>query len=267
MQASHRRSAVFSTAPHRSAAAQSRIATPHVLATETIFAASDVTLLTSDNEGMPVSLIEAAMCGVPAVATRVGSVGEVIDDGVTGLLCPLDADALRARVKARLAVVEEGDYFALLGVTQAEGIKMPAMQELIGIIGGEALAVGQHAGYGIEPIFGLKPEEMKGTNQLLEKLMEKQSSMSNMEERKKIVWEIDKKLLEDNRDKLDRIAEAALERETLDHTELEACVEGRELPVRERVVIPRYSEKAAKAKEKRKASIFQPRPREVPTGS
>jgi len=76
-----------------------------------------------------------------------------------------------------------------------------------------------------------------------------------------------KKLLEDNRDKLDRIAEAALERETLDHTELEACVEGRELPVRERVVIPRYSEKAAKAKEKRKASIFQPRPREVPTGS
>ena len=63
--------------------------------------------------------------------------------------------------------------FALLGVTQAEGIKMPAMQELIGIIGGEALAVGQKAGYGIEPIFGLKPEEMKGTNQLLEKLMEK----------------------------------------------------------------------------------------------
>lgn len=63
--------------------------------------------------------------------------------------------------------------FALLGVTQAEGIKMPAMQELIGIIGGEALAVGQKAGYGIEPIFGLKPEEMKGTNQLLEKLMDK----------------------------------------------------------------------------------------------
>lgn len=63
--------------------------------------------------------------------------------------------------------------FALLGVTQAEGMKLPGMQEFINQIGGEALAVGQKAGYGVEPIFGLKPEEMKGTNQLLEKLMDK----------------------------------------------------------------------------------------------
>ena len=82
----------------------------------------------------------------------------------------------------------------------------------------------------------------------------------------KTQFEYAKKLLEDNRDKLDRIAEAALERETLDHVELEACIEGRELPVREKIVIPRYADKAAKAKEKRKTSIFQPRPREVPTG-
>ena len=63
--------------------------------------------------------------------------------------------------------------FALMGVTQAEGMKLPGMQELITRIGAEALTVGQKAGYGMEPIFGLKPEEMKGTNQLLEKLMEK----------------------------------------------------------------------------------------------
>ena len=63
--------------------------------------------------------------------------------------------------------------FALLGVTQAEGMKLPGMQEFITQIGAEALSVGQKAGYGIEPIFGLKPEEMKGTNQLLEKLMDK----------------------------------------------------------------------------------------------
>jgi hypothetical protein len=44
-------------------------------------------------------------------------------------------------------------------------------------------------------------------------------------------------------------------------------MEGRELPARQRVVIPRYSDKAAKAKEKRKASIFQPRPREIPSGT
>ena len=74
-----------------------------------------------------------------------------------------------------------------------------------------------------------------------------------------------KKLLEDNRDKLDRIAEAALDRETLDHLELEACIEGRPLPDREKIILPRYADKTAKAKEKRKTSIFQPRPRDVPS--
>ncbi|MGC9665575.1 glycosyltransferase [Planosporangium sp. 12N6] len=53
---------------------------------ETVYAAADVTLLTSDNEGMPVSLIESGLAGVPAVATHVGSVAEIVVDGRTGLL-------------------------------------------------------------------------------------------------------------------------------------------------------------------------------------
>ena len=40
---------------------------------EAIYAASDAVVVTSDNEGMPVSLIEAARAGTAAVATRVGS--------------------------------------------------------------------------------------------------------------------------------------------------------------------------------------------------
>jgi hypothetical protein len=60
---------------------------------ETVYAAADLVLLTSDNEGMPVSLIEAGLSGVPVVATRVGSVAEVVHDGVTGLLAPCDAGA------------------------------------------------------------------------------------------------------------------------------------------------------------------------------
>lgn len=73
--------------------------------TETVYAAADLVLLTSDNEGMPVSLIEAGLAGVPVVATNVGSVGEVVQDGVTGLLGPCDAGELAGRA-ARILLDE-----------------------------------------------------------------------------------------------------------------------------------------------------------------
>ena len=60
----------------------------------TVFAASDVTVLTSDNEGTPISLIEAGLCGVPAVATDVGAVSEVVRHGITGLLVEPEPAAL-----------------------------------------------------------------------------------------------------------------------------------------------------------------------------
>ncbi|WP_182905462.1 glycosyltransferase [Microbispora sp. H13382] len=65
---------------------------------ETVYAAADVVVLTSDNEGTPLSLIEAGMAGTPVVATRVGSVHEVVRDGVTGLLAGPDAAELAAHV-------------------------------------------------------------------------------------------------------------------------------------------------------------------------
>jgi len=61
---------------------------------ETVYAAADVVVLTSDNEGMPVSLIEAASVGCPAVTTRVGSAAEVVLDGETGFVVDLDAHAI-----------------------------------------------------------------------------------------------------------------------------------------------------------------------------
>ena len=72
-------------------------------------------------------------------------------------------------------------------------------------------------------------------------------------------------VVEENRDKLDQIAQALLERETIGRPELDAIAEGRELPPPERIVIPSYEDKKREAREKRKGSIFQPRPREVPS--
>lgn len=51
-----------------------------------VIAASDLILLTSDNEGMPVGLIEAAHAGLPAVASNVGGVSEVVLHNQTGVV-------------------------------------------------------------------------------------------------------------------------------------------------------------------------------------
>ncbi|MBB6351299.1 glycosyltransferase [Nonomuraea muscovyensis] len=61
---------------------------------ETVYAAADVVVLTSDNEGTPLTLVEAGMAGVPVVSTRVGSVAEVVRDRQTGLLAATDAAEL-----------------------------------------------------------------------------------------------------------------------------------------------------------------------------
>jgi glycosyltransferase involved in cell wall biosynthesis len=52
-----------------------------------VTAAADIAVLSSDNEGTPVSLIEAAAAGKPAVATMVGGVPDVVTPE-TGLLVP-----------------------------------------------------------------------------------------------------------------------------------------------------------------------------------
>lgn len=74
---------------------------------------ADVAVLTSENEGMPVCLMEAAACGVPAVATSVGGIPELVADGITGLLAPANdaaglASALRGLIENPARAAEMG---------------------------------------------------------------------------------------------------------------------------------------------------------------
>jgi len=63
---------------------------------EEIWAVSDIALLTSDNEAQPISLIEASLAGIPVVAENVGSVSEVVDTEVTGLLVTNQSERIEA---------------------------------------------------------------------------------------------------------------------------------------------------------------------------
>jgi 2-dehydropantoate 2-reductase len=63
--------------------------------------------------------------------------------------------------------------FAAMGLKLSEQGELSGVRELALAAGTEALELGQHLGYSLEPIFGLTPEDIKGSNQLLEKLLDK----------------------------------------------------------------------------------------------
>ena len=61
-----------------------------------IYAAMDIFVLPSLNEGLPMTILEAMAASRPVIATRVGAIPKVIRDGETGLLVePGDVDGLR----------------------------------------------------------------------------------------------------------------------------------------------------------------------------
>jgi glycosyltransferase involved in cell wall biosynthesis len=69
-----------------------------------VYAAMDVFVLPSLNEGLPMTILEAMAASRPVVATRVGAVPSVIKDGENGLLVePRDTDGLRNAIASLLA--------------------------------------------------------------------------------------------------------------------------------------------------------------------
>jgi glycosyltransferase involved in cell wall biosynthesis len=106
-----------------------------------VYRASDALLLTSDSEGVPGVLVEAGLSGIPAVATDVGFVRDVVLDGRTGALAaPGDPGAVAAALRRVLADREA------LGAAAYEhcssGYAMPAVvdawQDLLQAVAGRA---------------------------------------------------------------------------------------------------------------------------------
>lgn len=98
--------------------------------TERVYHALDLTVLTSGNEGLPVTVIESLSSGVSVVATRVGGVPELIDEGRTGFIVqPCNPESIADGLKKALRDPEKTKAMGKLA--QEETIANYSSQRLI----------------------------------------------------------------------------------------------------------------------------------------
>ncbi|HXE07532.1 MAG TPA: N-acetyl-alpha-D-glucosaminyl L-malate synthase BshA [Acidobacteriaceae bacterium] len=75
---------------------------------------ADLMLMPSEMESFGLAALEAMACSVPAIATRVGGVPELIAEGVNGMLFPVgDVDAMAA---AAIALLQDEQRLAAMGL-------------------------------------------------------------------------------------------------------------------------------------------------------
>jgi glycosyltransferase involved in cell wall biosynthesis len=77
-----------------------------------ILCASDIAVLCSDNEGIPLTLIQAAQAGLPIVSTDVGSVSDIVKNGTSGTLVDCSSKALADALRI---LIEDADLRARFG--------------------------------------------------------------------------------------------------------------------------------------------------------
>jgi glycosyltransferase involved in cell wall biosynthesis len=85
-----------------------------------ILSASDVAVLCSDNEGIPLTLIQASQAGLPIVSTGVGSVSDIVINGTTGLLTEVSSKGLIQGVSTLLNDPALGKRFGKEGQERAK---------------------------------------------------------------------------------------------------------------------------------------------------
>ena len=91
--------------------------------------AADLFLLPSQEESFGLAALEAMACEVPVVASRVGGLPEVIDDGVTGYLC--EPDDISGMADRGMAVLVDAALRARIGRAAATSVRERFCTELI----------------------------------------------------------------------------------------------------------------------------------------
>jgi glycosyltransferase involved in cell wall biosynthesis len=85
-----------------------------------ILSVADIALLCSDNEGIPLTLIQASQAGLPIVSTNVGSVSDIVINGTTGLLTEVSSRGLIEGVSALLDDPALRQQFGVAGEERAQ---------------------------------------------------------------------------------------------------------------------------------------------------
>jgi glycosyltransferase involved in cell wall biosynthesis len=101
------------------AAAPSNVTVVGWAKAEDLFGAADIILSTSENEGMPIALIEAQLAGKPVVATDVGGVSEVIANHETGLVTNKNAGSIAAAVKSLILDTQKRTQMSTLAASRS----------------------------------------------------------------------------------------------------------------------------------------------------
>ena len=89
---------------------------------EDLFGASDIILSTSENEGMPVALIEAQLAGKPVVSTDVGSVSEVLLNHETGIVTNKNAGSIALALESLLLDKQKRTEMGTLATARAQAL-------------------------------------------------------------------------------------------------------------------------------------------------
>lgn len=129
----------------------------------TFYSSIDVYAMTSRVEGGPVPVLEAMACGTPVVASRVGLVPEVIDDGVTGFSADVEdavglADGLTRLAESADLRKEIGQAgFELVSTTRSWTVAWRSLEEPMARMAQYARENRQ--GQGDRPRLPLSPEQ------------------------------------------------------------------------------------------------------------
>ena len=84
-----------------------------------ILRASDIAILSSDNEGIPLTLIQAAQAALPIVSTDVGSVSDIVKNGISGILVSCSSSQLAKGLKELIEDQGLRDSYGLAGKKRA----------------------------------------------------------------------------------------------------------------------------------------------------